>query len=210
MTPLAAYLAAATLSWSPAAEHLPRTHVEADEAAVVAFREAIASDVAEVVEDPNEQPLFPGDLSKGETIIQIGALAFFEGRFWSYVDDGSCNNAAWKKARGHDPLLCDGSSAWTLWQLHDGFGTPHGWDHGLAFDGDVWRYDSRGYKGRDLVRDRKVAARMALHFARKSLKASGTLCGYTGEPAGSGCPKAKQRRDLARSYFLAHPPPASP
>jgi hypothetical protein len=207
MSPLAVYLAAATLVWSSPSEHLPRTHSEADAAVVVAFRDAIAADVAEVVEDSNEQPLFPGDLSKAETIVQLGALAFFEGRFWSYVDDGSCNDGSWKRAHGHDQLLCDGSSAWSLWQLHDGFATPRGWSHGLAFDGDGWRYDSMGYKGRDLVRDRKVAARMALHFARKSLKASGTLCGYTGEPARSGCPKAKARRDLARSYFVAHPFP---
>jgi hypothetical protein len=205
MTPLAAYVVAASLAWSPVAEHLPRVHDAADEAVVVAFREAIAADVAEVVADPNEQPLFPGDLSKGETAVQIGALAFFEGRFWSYVDNGSCNDANWKKAHGHDRLLCDGSAAWSLWQLHDGFSTPHGWDHGLAFDGDGWVYDSKGYRGRDLVRDRKLAARMALHFARKSLKASGTLCGYTGEPKGSGCPKAKARRDLAHAYFVSHP-----
>ena len=39
---------------------------------------------------------------------------------------------------------------------------------------------------------------------RGSLRKTGSLCGYTGERGGD-CPKARERREIARRYIVAHP-----
>jgi hypothetical protein len=37
---------------------------------------------------------------------------------------------------------------------------------GIALDGGSWRFDRDGFHGRDMVRDRKIAIRVALHLMR--------------------------------------------
>ena len=100
---------------------------------------------------------------------------------------------------------CDGGRAYSLWQIHGGGGLVL-----LASGG----YVSRGQAGseqdgsqlvtaQDLITDRKIAAKTALHMIRVSVKQSGGLCGYTGERG--ECPKAKARLEKAKSYLRARP-----
>jgi len=84
MTPLASYVAAALLAWSPAKDHAPDS-----EATTRARYDAIAVDIASVVEDPAEPALFKNDPAKAETAIQLAGVAFFESRFWTWVGDGT-------------------------------------------------------------------------------------------------------------------------
>jgi hypothetical protein len=94
-----------------------------------------------------------------------------------------------------------------MWQLHP--------EDGLTFDRDLftfarnrsasWREEhaSEIFDGHALVRDRKLAARMALHMLRYSMKNAHSLAIYTGE-AGNA-PKAKLRMATAISYIRTHP-----
>lgn len=194
MKSLVLYLVIAMLSWSPAKDHV-RFESETE---TLARYEAIATDIATVVLDPDEAPLYD-DADKAETALQVAGVGFFESRYWAFVDDGSCNRLAWKRDHGWAKELCDGGRAWTIWQIQANY-TKTG---GIELDGDSWRYGPTGYRGPALVKDRRVAARVALHMMRGSLRKTGSLCGYTGEKG--PCPKAKERRDIARSYLLAHP-----
>ena len=90
-------------------------------------------------------------------------------------------------------------------------------EDGLIFDGDVytfvrnrpasWREEHKAeiFDGPALVRDRRVAARMALHMLRYSMKHAHTLAIYTGE-VGSA-PKAKLRLETALSFIRHNPFP---
>jgi hypothetical protein len=196
---LATYIVTAMLSWSPVKDHTTRGESEAE---VLARYDAIALDDATVALDPDETTLFPADPSKAETALLVASMGFWETRYWKHVDDGLCNDHTWR-AEHKRPLECDGGQAWSLWQIHTGFATKRGWDHGLLLEGGEWRYDAAGYKGPELIADRKVAVRVALHMMRKSMRMSGTLCGYTGEAA--PCPKARERLELATRYFREHP-----
>lgn len=203
MMKLVTYLVAAMLFWSPAKEHAPAPPAETE-----ARYTAIATDIATVVLDENEQTLFPGDMEKAETGLQVAGMAFFESRFWVYVDDGRCNDRTWRKKHFGEQPICDGGIAFSLWQIQTRYLAPRGRAlpaklDGIALVGDGWEHAPDGYKGRDLLADRKTAARVALHMMRQSLRTTRSLCGYTGERG--SCPKAKQRRELAHRYFVAHP-----
>lgn len=191
-----AYLVAAMLSWSPAKDHTPDT-----ETITVARYTAIAEDIAAVVQDSTEPAIFKDDAQKVRTALQLAGVAFFESRYWSYVDSGKCNDREWRAKQPTTTSLCDGGLAFSLWQIHTRF--SQGKD-GISLDGDGWKHDSAGHVGKELLTDRKLAARIALHMLRASLTRSGTLCGYTGEIE-KGCPKAAARFNLAKSYFTKHP-----
>jgi hypothetical protein len=139
---LVAYIVAAMLFWVPA-KWQPE-----DEAETLARYESIASDVVEVVQRPDEPPLFADDdAERTKTAMLVTVIAASEGAFWKRVDEGHCRATE-----------CDGGQAFTLWQFHPGMG--------LAFDGDGWRYDWNGFHGRDFIADRKLAIRMVLHLLR--------------------------------------------
>ena len=194
---LEAYLLEAMTKWAPASTMPGRD---------VAHFPAIAHDVAEVVLDPLEKALWEPDPGKGKTATLLAAMAFWEGRFWKHVDDGTCNDMAKRRQKKVRELLfttgdCDGGIAYSLWQLH-AYGVV------LTDDGE-WKYswDAPGKKsltGADIIADRKLAARLALHMIRKSFRLSGhTLCGYSGEPG--PCPKAKMRLQFAENWSARHP-----
>lgn len=189
---LTSYLLAAMTAWMPIRNH---AHSETPEVTQARY-EQIAADVAQIALDPDETPLFQGEDGRAKTALLLLSVALHESGFRGDVDAGKCK-----------PYECDHGKAFSIWQLHP--------EDGLIFDGDVftfarnrsasWREDhaTEIFDGASLVRDRKLAARMALHMLRYSMKNAHSLAIYTGE--GGNGPKAKLRMQTALSYIREHP-----
>jgi hypothetical protein len=198
MTPIAAslvrYLVAAMTFWSPLREHAPEPP-----GVVLERYTAIATDIAEVCLDPKEPPLFLAPDGRMQTGVLLASLAFHEGRFFKFVDDGTCNERGYKADRRG---TCDNGRAYSIWQIQPG-------KPGLILFGDSWSWwNSRTAEsritGEDLIRDRRLAARVSLHMARQSFRA-GSLCVYTGEPCKGGHPNANVRLQTAAEWTRGHP-----
>jgi hypothetical protein len=96
------WLVAAMFAWTPAKEADRARYTE------------IANDIAAVVYDPQEQPLFSGDDARAKTALVLASIAAHESVFRADVEDG--------RARG------DGGTSWCFMQLHIGSGkTVEGW-----------------------------------------------------------------------------------
>ena len=96
------WLVAAMFAWAPAKEADRGRYTE------------IASDLAAVVYDPAEQPLFKGDDGRARTALLLASIAAHESTFRVDVENGH--------ARG------DGGTSWCFMQLHIGSGkTVEGW-----------------------------------------------------------------------------------
>lgn len=186
---LALHLERVLGSWSPAVR----------EVGTVALPE-LARDLAAAALDLGS-PRFEGDAAGARAGILLGALAYFEGaRFARYVDDGSCNDDSWRA----DPVGrwtmrnwgdCDHGHAYSLFQIHAG--DLYLGDHCPLFG-------SPEHVTGEKLRDRGYAARLALCIAHRSLTASGTLSGYTGEDS-RDCPKADARLNFAVDQAEKHP-----
>ena len=121
--------------------------------------EAHAQAIASVALDAQEPPLRGGRV---RTAIELASIAFWESGLDERVDEGHCT-----------PHTCDSGLAWSVYQIHDG--------GGLTLDGAGWLYASQRspewildhadsvIRGPDLVQDRQLAARVALHLARRSI-----------------------------------------
>jgi hypothetical protein len=189
---LTAYLVTAMMSWMPVRNHQFRERPEA----TAARYESIAADVAAIVLDPSEPPIFQGDDGRVKTALLVSSVAFWESAFRVDVDSGTCK-----------PPECDNGHAYSLWQLHP--------EDGFIFDGDgftfsrnrtpAWRADHAAdiFDGPAIVKDRKLAAKIALHILRYSMKNAHSLAIYTGE--GGNGPKARQRLEHAVSWLRTHP-----
>lgn len=100
---IATYLFAAMLQWAPIEWHdytgVPRTVTQARYL-------SIAADTAIVVDDPREEPLFPGPTGRAKTAVVVLAFASYEsGGFRADVDR-------------EDRASGDGGHAWCIGQLH--------------------------------------------------------------------------------------------
>ncbi|MGO9710150.1 MAG: hypothetical protein ACLQBL_14880 [Polyangiaceae bacterium] len=96
------WLVAAMFAWTPAKEPDRARYTE------------IASDLAAVVYDPAEQPLFAGSDGRAKTALLLASIAAHESTFRVDVENG--------RARG------DGGTSWCFMQLHIGSGkTVEGW-----------------------------------------------------------------------------------
>ena len=96
------WLVAAMFAWTPAKESDRARYTE------------IASDLAAVVYDPEEKPLYPGEDGRAKTALLLASIAAHESTFRVDVEDG--------RARG------DGGTSWCFMQLHIGSGkTVEGW-----------------------------------------------------------------------------------
>lgn len=179
MKSLAAYLLKAALVWQPTAD-----------VADIARYTSLAEDVAAVVEDASEPPLFKDDFTKVKSGLLVMSTARYESRFAVNVDTGHCKK--WE---------CDGGIAYTMWQIHP--------MQGLKFDGDMWTYSTASDRitGAAMIADRKLAAKMALHMIRHSMKQAQSLCIYIGEPCGKGAkhPKADARMNSAVIFLRENP-----
>jgi len=110
MQNLVTYLVTAMLSWVPLHAHAP---VESADDARGRY-ESIARDVAAVVLDGGEEPLFGGSSGRSETAILMLSVASFESSFRKSVDEG--------RGRG------DKGRSYCLMQIHVGAGTTsEGW-----------------------------------------------------------------------------------
>jgi hypothetical protein len=128
--------------------------------------------------------------------VLLAGLGYFEGaRFAAYVDDGRCNDPAWRSSPEGQRAMrvggdCDGGHAHSIFQIHP-----------------VVDRTSRFYDlcNADAVDGSRLgAARCALALAKSSLSTFGNLAGYTGEPAWDH-PKADARLSFARAAVARHP-----
>jgi len=109
MDSLVTYLVAAMLSWVPL-----RAHTDESAADAQARYESIARDVAAVVLDSGEEPLFGGPGGRAQTALLMLSVASYESSYRKEVDDG--------RGRG------DRGRSYCLMQIHVGNGTtPEGW-----------------------------------------------------------------------------------
>lgn len=156
MNALVTYLIATMISWAPLTP--ARLHGETPEHARARYA-AHAQAIASVALDAQEPPLSGG---RARTAVVLASIAFWESGFDELVDEGHCT-----------PHTCDNGLAWSVYQIHD--------EGGITLDGNGWLYarlrkpdwllehaDSV-IRGPDLVQDRQLAARVALHMARRNL-----------------------------------------
>lgn len=159
---------------------------------VLAAKHAIAQEI--VCSDPAEPAVFG---SHDRDAVMLASIARFESHLTSWVEDGSCNDPAWRAAHPKTMAVgdCDGGHAWSVYQIHvDEMG-------GIALVGTGWvgaRYAPPGatiVHGKDLVDDPVLAARVALHMLRQN-----GIVGYTGETK-THHPKADVRLDAAKAFL---------
>lgn len=147
MTTLIAWLTSAMLAWT-----LPHDQHAAHEARYA----RIAEDALRVAYDPEEPPLFKGDQARARTATLLIAWASYESNFRETVERG--------EERG------DGGIAWCLMQIHP--------EVGISLDAHAgYHWDRAGLHGQDLVRDRAMCFRVALHMLRDSSRACTHLAG---------------------------------
>lgn len=175
------------------------------------LRFGFSEDVSAVVAD--EPAIFANDATKTLTTAHVLSVAHHEGTYLAWVNDGSCNDDAWRARAWTNGTtwakdVCDNGHAWTLFQLHNEgyaiYGAPS-WDWAhldmakAKHGGELGLY-GHVVLGPEMIAHRRRAVRVALHRLRTSVP---TLCGYTGEPG--PCPKGHQRAEFARKYAETHP-----
>src|SRR5258708_1970304 len=84
MESLVTYLIAAMVAWGPLRAQTP---IESSAAALARYA-GIARDVAQVVVDEEETPLFPGPDGRARTALLMLSVASFESSYRTTVDDG--------------------------------------------------------------------------------------------------------------------------
>lgn len=215
------YILSAMISWVPltnqylrdASGHWQRTtmgFVQEDQTQARARYEAIARDIVDVSFDDNNTPLFKGADGRAKTALLSAAIGSLEGGYHKWVDDGTCNTAAFQAvAQAQHRNECDGGAAFSIWQIHI--------EAGYIFKDDELtqtRFLPKSYvsahtddlitKAR-IVADRHVAALMAYYLMRYSLHNYHSLCSYTGESCTGRHPLADVRLGRAEAYLRTHP-----
>lgn len=105
---MAAWVLGAMVTWSPPEAH----HREGAKAALARY-ESIAHDLALVVSDEKEAPLFDGPTGRAQTALLLAAVASMESDFRKDVDTG--------KLRG------DNGRSWCILQIQVYGKTPEQW-----------------------------------------------------------------------------------
>jgi len=197
---LTTYVLSVMNGWTHAVSQMP-----------VADYEAVASDIAQAVILEPEGPLTcdtfaapdgkrclwgPGWNTDHAKAVLLATLGYWEGaRYAAYVDEGKCQDDAWRKTPEGVRLMhlggdCDHKNAHSLWQIHP------------IIDRQAPLY---ALCNRDAVDGSRLgAARCALSIAASSIRSSGTLTSYTGEFWGEH-PKADIRLDFAQRAIAKHP-----
>ena len=142
----------------------------------VTWYESVANDVATVVLSEEEPELFIDDLNRTKTGLLMISIARF-----------------------------DNGNAFSMWQIHP--------IHGIVLTPTSYMYytrevshDENIIRGIDLVKNRQLACKTAMHCARVSLAKYKSLCMYTGESCKTGRhPMADVRLSTALSYEKTHP-----
>lgn len=165
------YLVEAALSWSPAEHHVKEETYDQ----VVERYNHLVSTIVTVVMDPNEIPLprYTGPFARHHTALFMLAQATMESDLSKWVEDGRCNDAAWRNSAEGKRLMrgdCDysitPSGAWGIWQMHlneqKGFVlTDGGWKAPWAIKKGE---NAHVYHGIDAIKDEVLAARIALRW----------------------------------------------
>ena len=107
ITALATYLVSAMTAWTP-----PQQHPEGAAAAAKRY-EAIARDIATVVLDEKEAPVFAGENGRAQTALLLASIASFESAYRADVDSG--------RVRG------DHGVSWCVMQVQVWGKTAEGW-----------------------------------------------------------------------------------
>lgn len=131
--------------------------------------ESIANDVAYVVWDPQERPIFHGSRARVRTAMVLLAVITFESAFRKDVDYG-----VGKLSKG------DGGKSWCLNQVNLGLGDNYGnTPYRIVVNiGGGYRFSTNqdeGWSGQDLVEDRQKCFRAALSVLRSSFRACSSL-----------------------------------
>ncbi len=174
----------------------------------------VARDIAWESLNADPLPSLRGATCARGTVL-VATLAYFEGGFLAYVDDGRVNNGKWREQAFKNgitwsPKISDDGEAFSLWQIHPEKGivlTPNGewtWNEGAATDAQGLRKPGV-VTGPDLTKTRRLAVRVAIAFLRKSIRLTHGLVGYTGETAATGFGKASARELFAASWCKRHP-----
>ena len=205
---LVLYILKAMLSWVPLANHTAPVSPEH----TLARYTSIAEDIADVVMDPTEAAVLPGQTGDKGIVgngLLLAAIASLEGAYQEYVDDGSCNDTKWRNA--HADILrmggCDGGHAWTIWQIHTmgGLVLTGQYVTGYMYVEDVRLHLETIITGLKMIKDRKLGARTALHILRLSMRDHHSLCAYTGESCSGMMPLAVTRLQRPIRYMAANP-----
>lgn len=198
------YILAAMTTWVPISSQTANGEDEMD---AKARYESIAEDIADVTFDENEPVVFSGDSGRLKTAIEIASIGSYEGGFQKFVEDGTCNDPAYKPdGRGN----CDGHSAFTTWQIHVFSG-------GYIITGDTLsgvnympeyakEHPDEVIRGKDLIANRRLAIRVALRLVLASYRRHHNLCSYTGERCVMEThPKGDARHGRAVRYINVNP-----
>ena len=177
MESLVAYLVAAMVAWVP-----PHAHAPVESSAEVQARyRSIANDLALVVMDGGETPLFAGNDARAQTALLMLSVASFESSFRKSVDDGF--------GRG------DGGRSYCLMQIRVGRGVTR-----------------EGWSGRQLIDDRKLCFRAALHLLHSSFgichsfPLEDRLSAYAAGHCFADSAVSRSRVSRARTWWNTHHP----
>lgn len=160
---------------------------------------SIAHDLIDVIYDPDTTPIFKGENGRSQTVAVVLSVMFHESSFMKHVDFG-----IGKYSRG------DGGKSWCMMQLRIGDGRTLKWNR--THDRPVaWNDPSseifEGYKGEDLIADRKVCIREGLKILRLSfggtqgLPLQDRLRVYASGDREHGSEASHNRMRLAMSWF---------
>lgn len=205
---LVLYILKAMISWVPLANHMAPVSPEH----TLARYTSIAEDIADVVMDPTETAVLPGQTGDKGIVgngLLLAAIGSFEGVYQEYVDDGSCNDATWRAA--HAEILrmggCDGGHAWTIWQIHTmgGLVLTGPYVTGYMYVDGARQHPETIITGPKMIKDRKLGARTALHILRLSMHDHHSLCAYTGEACVGPIPLAVARLQRPIRYMTQNP-----
>ena len=131
------------------------------------------------------------DLGNDATLL--ATLGYMETGFAAFVDDGRCNDPAWRASPEGRSIMggksCDGGQAYSIFQIHP------------IIDKTSPLYSSCS---KQAISVRAGAAGCALKIARASMEATSSLQNYTGE-WGVEHPKADKRLEMANRAIARHP-----
>ena len=176
---------------------------------------SVAEDIAAVVWDENERPIFKGPQGRARTASVLLSIILYESTFRKDVDLG-----IGKHARG------DGGKSWCLMQINIGTGTTKPYNttmHRFALpackEGQVPGKPRQcdpadeireGYVGEELVADRKLCIQEGLHILQTSLctalPVNEWLRAYASGSCNMGSEASQIRMGTAMNWFNRHRP----
>lgn len=166
MEPVIAWILSFIVSVAPPGR--PAFYPEAQETKQEAMERYndIATDIIEVVYDPNTKPLFGGRWGRARTVTVLLGIMLYESGFWRNVDFG-----VGKYGRG------DKGNSWCLMQMNVGNGRP--WTRGGGYNvkhDRPWRFGDKaedlieGASGPEMVADRRKCITEGLRLIRLSFR----------------------------------------